>query len=1030
MISFFTEQNKRKNRVPGSVLLQTFSAVVNGRRGSRTHLRCMLDCRANKSFILREVVEELGLKTVGREVLAIHTFGSETAEHRVYDIVEIKLRNVQYPTRCVKILAVVNDSITSAKIHTPSQFVRNIALKEGIELADVSTSERIDVLIGSDYISEILGERNIGISKRLIAADSIFGYLLQGKEMGIDCKEITANHLIVEGQESSFDRVKDLWLLETIGINADKEVSLSDNETLKSFQQNTTYKENRYETRLLWKEDNKALRSNYEIAKRRLFGLSKTLDRNKELFVKYDGIIKEHLREGIIERVDLNLDQNINMGYFLPHHAVVRERKNSTKIRTVFDASSKGKDALSLNDCLESGPNLNPDLLEILLRFRLNKIAFSADIQRAFLEVGIAEEDRQFLKFLWIKGDCLNLGFSPHNIETFQYKRVNFGVKCSPFLLAAVIKLHLEQFESEYEEACKMLSYLYVDDLAAGTSSVSEAIKLSKEMIYILNQASMNLRRWATNSPILNEAWKQANVDRRETSEELSVPLKILGLIWDNINDKFTIDIHQISKMKDSNLSKRLILSICGMLFDPLGMITSFTVRMKLLLQNASPKAYGCVAYFRKVTNLKVSSSFIVAKCRLSPLKKLNLPRLELMGALVSARLAEYLKRAFPWITSDHIFFWSDSQISLHWIKGDPLRWKEFVRNRVREIQEKTNRDQWNYCRGKANPADKLTRGLSIRVLAQDDVWWYGPDWLFNPDLCLDNTVNSEFNEVEVANELKKDYFPARNLVMTVTGTNCDDFLDELLKITNDYVKLICIISYIFRFSANCRYPQSRTVGPITTDERIQAENQLIRMVQRGKFKEEIRDLKGALHLDFVTDQTSDCFIASLKRFFGRRGKCAKILTDNSKTFVGANKELKKLYNLVNSPDQCLNKSALNIYWDINRALSMTENAPKRTFFKSSAIGFDIIIGALKNFVKKHQYKKANSEGYVACVCLFKVPRRSNVNLTTQNSAIITNGTRMVDDSTVLIAKINAPVEIAPNVFELETVQVKTDMEQ
>ncbi|GBM75600.1 hypothetical protein AVEN_271506-1 [Araneus ventricosus] len=62
------------------------------------------------------------------------------------------------------------------------------------------------------------------------------------------------------------------------------------------------------------------------------------------------------------------------------------------------------------------------------------------------------------------------------------------------------------------------------------------------------------------------------------------------------------------------------------------------------------------------------------------------------------------------------------------------------------------------------------------------------------------------------------------------------------------------------------------------------------------------------LHLDFVTDQASDCFIASLKRFFGRRGKCAKILTDNSKTFIGADKEIKILYNHVNSPDQCLSE--------------------------------------------------------------------------------------------------------------------------
>ncbi|GBM11937.1 hypothetical protein AVEN_209633-1 [Araneus ventricosus] len=263
--------------------------------------------------------------------------------------------------------------------------------------------------------------------------------------------------------------------------------------------------------------------------------------------------------------------------------------------------------------------------------------------------------------------------------------------------------------------------------------------------------------------------------------------------------------------MKGTYLSKRSALSICRMLFDPLGMLTPFTVRMKLLLQNtwekdmqwdeplppdihetfqswldevdtasqislprpcflntetepaeihifsdASPKAYGCVAYFRKVTDGTISSSFIVAKCRLAPLKKLSLARLELMGALVSARLAEYLQKTFPWITSDHIFFWSDSQITLYWIKGDPLRWMEFVRNRVREIQEKTNRHHWNYCRGKTNPAGKLTRGLSIHVLVQDDVWWHGPDWLTSQNLSFNNSTDSEINETDIADELIK----------------------------------------------------------------------------------------------------------------------------------------------------------------------------------------------------------------------------------------------------------------------------------
>ncbi|GBM05515.1 hypothetical protein AVEN_151054-1, partial [Araneus ventricosus] len=212
----------------------------------------------------------------------------------------------------------------------------------------------------------------------------------------------------------------------------------------------------------------------------------------------------------------------------------------------------------------------------------------------------------------------------------------------------------------------------------------------------------------------------------------------------------------------------------------------------------------------------------------------------ELMGALVSARLAEYLQKTFPWITSDHIFFWSDSQITLHWINGDPLRWKEFVRNRVREIQVKTNRHHWNYCRGKTNPADKLSRGFSIHALVQDDVWWHGPDWLTSQNLSFSNSADSEINETDIADELTKNYVP----VMTVTEHCRNDFIDNLLSITNDYTKLIRIISYVFRFADNCRFPESKKFGPVKADERVRAENSLIRMVQEGKFQEEIKDLK------------------------------------------------------------------------------------------------------------------------------------------------------------------------------------------
>ncbi|GFS44739.1 legumain [Trichonephila inaurata madagascariensis] len=198
-----------------------------------------------------------------------------------------------------------------------------------------------------------------------------------------------------------------------------------------------------------------------------------------------------------------------------------------------------------------------------MLRFRLHKIAFCADIQRAFLEIGIAKEDRQFLKF-----SCPppprppNLDLSTHNVETFRYTRVTFGVKCSPFLLAAVIRLHIEKYINKYKRACKMLNELY-DNLINSTSNTMEALQLSEEMIHILGEKGMNLRRWATISTTLHKAWKRANINYWKASEVSGVPLKILGIIWDNVNDNLNFDDHCIDDIANNgeNLTRGIVIN-------------------------------------------------------------------------------------------------------------------------------------------------------------------------------------------------------------------------------------------------------------------------------------------------------------------------------------------------------------------------------------------------------------------------------------------------------------------------------------
>ena len=123
----------------------------------------------------------------------------------------------------------------------------------------------------------------------------------------------------------------------------------------------------------------------YLLAKIRKEHLLTRLNKNKRLLKNYEHIIKDYLKEGIVEEAN-NIPEKGRVHY-LPHRAVIRTDKEKSKIRVVYDASSKVKNEASLNDRLESGPCLLPLLFDILLRFRTGKIGLILDIKQAFLQL-------------------------------------------------------------------------------------------------------------------------------------------------------------------------------------------------------------------------------------------------------------------------------------------------------------------------------------------------------------------------------------------------------------------------------------------------------------------------------------------------------------------------------------------------------------------------------------------------------------------------------------------------------------------
>ena len=193
--------------------------------------------------------------------------------------------------------------------------------------------------------------------------------------------------------------------------------------------------------------------------------LNTKLDKDPELKSQYYQVFKEYESLGVIEEVPKDQIMTKNPVNYLQHHGVIKTTSETTKIRPVFHANFKGYNDISLNDCLLTGPSMNPEIAVIILKFRRWRVALTADITKAFLQISIQEADRDVHRFL-IEGE--------EGVRHMRFARVAFGITCSPFLLNAVLRHHLEKYE-ENDVIKKLKEDFYVDNLVTGADSLEEA---------------------------------------------------------------------------------------------------------------------------------------------------------------------------------------------------------------------------------------------------------------------------------------------------------------------------------------------------------------------------------------------------------------------------------------------------------------------------------------------------------------------------------------------------------------------------
>ena len=136
----------------------------------------------------------------------------------------------------------------------------------------------------------------------------------------------------------------------------------------------------------------------------------------------------------------------------------------------------------------------------MLLRFRFNPIGIIADIEKAYLQISVADCHRDFLRFLWFDDIFKDIS----DVTKYRFCRVTFGANCSQYLLNRVIRFHTSKyknFDKEFSE--KVAKSFYVDDFNSTAKDISEGIEIYKKIKLRFLDVSLNVRKWKTNNPDL-----------------------------------------------------------------------------------------------------------------------------------------------------------------------------------------------------------------------------------------------------------------------------------------------------------------------------------------------------------------------------------------------------------------------------------------------------------------------------------------------------------------------------------------------
>ncbi|XP_022828982.1 uncharacterized protein LOC111358223 isoform X2 [Spodoptera litura] len=842
--------------------------ILNESNNKKVKARALLDTGSQSSFLTEAMREKLGFNKNYSEILKVCGLNNIKSNILGKCIVTIKSCSSTFstPVSCL-LVPTITGILPSVEID-----VCELNIPCGIQLADPRFFQpsTIDILLGADVFWNIIGTNQIKLgSNKPTLQESQLGWLIAGPLGNSQSKSEVYCYF---NQFSNIDNsLKKFWEIEELPAKT-KTYSLEEQFCEIEFIENTTrLSDGRFCVRMPLKEPETSLGDSYYMAKKRFLNLELKLNKNPKLKESYTRFIEEYKELGHLSEVD-----RPRFGNYLPHHCVLRENSETTKLRVVFDASAKTSSGKSLNDIQAVGPVVQSDLFSILLRFRGHRFVLLGDIEKMYRQTALHESQRHLQLILWRDSSVSTEPNNNGNLKVLQLNTVTYGMASAPFLSTRCL-LQLAKECNDDVIARIIKNDFYIDDLNTGANSESELQNIYVNVKKNLDSACFPLRKIRTNCLQALDC-DDSVFDPVNLTKESSV----LGL---NYSPK--LDIIQFPAKVESPpqiVTKKVVIATISKIFDPLGLICACIIKTKIFLQqlwviklnwddpipqilldtwlkfisnlhyisnikinryvlcdnpvsielhcfvDASQKAYASCVYLRS-TNEKneVTVRLLCAKARVAPLKPITIPKLELLGTLLGARLCDKIIQSLRFnITNKTI--WTDSTVVLGWLRTDVRNLKMFVCNRVNEINELTSGFEHRHVPTNMNPADLASRGVEHQDLLSSSLWWEGPSFL--------QKERSEWpqNSFVVQNlpELK-----VHSLIAALDNSDDGSLFIEFKRYSS-FNKISRIFAYVLRFVNNCNKNKHKYSGPISSDEINNSVVLLIKKCQVQSFPFEI----------------------------------------------------------------------------------------------------------------------------------------------------------------------------------------------